>query len=441
MVTAAAPTAQATAPRRGSPLPRLQPRAEQKPFVPRGAALKLLLAKEPEILISGPAGTGKSRACLEKLYICAANYPRMRALMARKTRESLTQSTMVTLENHVLPDKARVHFHTTDQEYRFPNGSIIALGGLDKPSKLMSTEFDIIYVPEATELTQNDWESLSTRLRNGVMPYQQLIGDCNPDSDLHWLYERCNHGATRMIESRHEDNPTVNDAYLAKLDALTGVRKKRLRFGLWVAAEGQVYEEYDPALHLVDRFDIPAEWPRYWSVDFGFVNPFVWQAYAQDGDGRLWRYREIYMTGRLVEDHARDILRATEGEPRPRAIVCDHDAEGRGTLERHLGMGTTPAKKGISEGIQAMQARLRRREGDDKRPGLVFMRDSLVERDPVLLDKRLPTCTEEEMPGYVWDTRGGRRKGEAPVDKDNHGADATRYACMYFSQGSVGVFF
>lgn len=393
--------------------------------MPYGGALAIMRYKGNEAVLSGPAGTGKSRACLEKLYIAANNYPGMRALMVRKTRESLTQGAMVTFEQKVLPEGTPVFYHGGDHEYRFPNGSVIVVGGLDKASKVMSTEYDMVYVQEATELTENDWESLSTRLRNGVMPYQQIIGDCNPDAPTHWLRTRADRGALLMLESRHEDNPTVTPEYLAKLDALTGVRYLRLRRGIWAAAEGMVYEEYDPAAHLIDRFDIPAEWPRFWSVDFGYTNPFVWHAYAQDGDGRLYRYKEIYMTGRLVEDHARDILAATRGESRPQRVYCDHDAEGRATLDKYLGLKTTPANKAITAGIQSVQARLRK-QGDGK-TRLYLMRDSLVERDPVLVEKRLPTSTEEEVPGYVWNVTGGRKKGEEPVDKDNHGMDTLRY--------------
>jgi phage terminase large subunit len=68
------------------------------------------------------------------------------------------------------------------QAYHYPNGSEVVLGGLDKPSKVMSTEYDGIYVQEAIELYENDWESLTTRLRNGVVPFQQLIADTNPDA-------------------------------------------------------------------------------------------------------------------------------------------------------------------------------------------------------------------------------------------------------------------
>ena len=404
----------------------------QRSYLPYGACLRLMQTRTEEVLLSGPAGTGKSRGALEKLHLSAEKYPGMRGLMLRKTRESLTEAALFTWETKVVPLGHPILSgaqRRMRQAYRYPNGSEVVVGGLDKPEKVMSTEFDMIYIQEATECDERDWEMATTRLRNQVMPYQQLIGDCNPDAPHHWLYQRCQSDRTLLLESRHEDNPSVTPQYLARLDALTGVRYKRLRLGLWVAAEGTVYEGWDPAVHRVDRFDIPAAWPRYWVVDFGYVHPFCAAWFAEDPDGRLYRYKEIYRTGRLVEDHAREMLAVSEGEPRPSAIICDWDAEDRATLERYLGMGTTKAHKGISDGIQAVASRLRS-EADGK-PRLFYLRDSVVERDPSLVEKKLPTSTEEEYDGYVWNEGGGRRKGEEPLKVNDHGMDCTRYMVAY----------
>jgi hypothetical protein len=122
-----------------------------------------------------------------------------------------------------------------------------------------------------------------------------------------------------MLYSRHEDNPRLFDgagqvseygaAYMAKLDALTGVRKERCAGARqWAAAEGIIYEGWRPEVHLSDRKQLPYEWTRVWGVDFGYTNPFVWQQWAIDPDGRLWLEREIYRTQRIVEDHAKEIL-------------------------------------------------------------------------------------------------------------------------------------
>lgn len=329
------------------------------------------------------------------------------------------------------------------QAYRYPNGSQIVVGGLDKPGKVMSTEYDAIYVCEAIELAEEAWEALTTRLRNYVLPYQQLLADTNPDRPTHWLKKRADTGRVLMLESRHDDNPRLWDGkdwtaegcdYIAKLDALTGPRKQRLRYGRWVQAEGVVYDGWDAAIHIVDRFAVPPNWPRFLSVDFGFTNPFVCQWWGMDPDGRLYLYREIYHTRRLVEDHARRILELSCGEPAPLAIVCDHDAEGRATLERDPGMATTPAVKGAGQktpGIESVARRLRR--AADGYPRLFILRDSLDERDPELVAAKKPGCTAEEFDSYVWDTRGNRARGEVPVKVDDHGCfvAGTMIACEF----------
>lgn len=424
---------------------------EDVPYVVYGAAETLMRSDASEVVISGPAGTGKSRVCLEKLNYLCETYPGLRCLMVRKTRRSLTESGMVTLEQKVLLPSQRVVWNSTTQQYRYPNGSIIAVGGLDKPGKVMSSEWDIIYPQEATELTEHDWEALTTRLRNGKGPYHQLIGDCNPDAPTHWLLRRAQAGKLLLLESRHEDNPTVTPEYLAMLDNLTGVRYLRLRLGIWAAAEGIVYDMWNRNVHLVSgaelgwpisgpdrRYLPPPTWPRYLSVDFGYTNPFVAQWWAQDPDGRLYRYREIYMTRRLVEDHAADIKRLHGAEPLPYAIICDpEDAEGRATITRVTGWSTYPANKTLAMGIQAVSARLRL--AGDSKPRLYFVCDALVERDAALVEAKKPTCTEEEMEGYVWNLASGRSKGEEPVDRDNHGLDAARYAVAYHDLGESGV--
>jgi PBSX family phage terminase large subunit len=420
-------------------------------YSPRGAALELFHSRADEVVLSGPAGTGKSRGCLEKLdQLCLRN-PGIRCLIVRKTLASLGSTALKTYRELVAPEaiaQGIVEFYGGSAEeppqYRYDNGSSIVIGGIDKPSRIMSSEYDVIYVQESIELTEDDWESLTTRLRHWVLSFQQLIGDTNPDRPSHWLKQRAAAGRTVMLESRHEDNPQLFDddgvmtrkgiEYLSKLDALTGVRFLRLRKGLWVAAEGVIYEEFDPAIHLVDRFEIPWHWPRYWAVDFGFTHPFVCQRWAADGDGRLFMYAENYHTRRLVEDHAADIRSAVTSdtgewlEPQPQAIVCDHNAEDRATLERHLGFSTKPAIKTVSDGIQAVQGRLRR--AGDGRVRLSFLRDSLHRRDVELADAKRPTCTVEEFPGYVW--APGK---EQPIKAEDDGLDATRYVVAHLDHG------
>lgn len=423
----------------------------------RGAARELLKTRTPEVLLAGPAGTGKSFAALMKVHLMALANPGMRALMVRKTHRSLAATGLVTFREHVAKEAIAAGIckwyggsGERPAQYVYENGSVIIVGGMDNPEKIMSMELDVAYVQEATELTPEDWEKITTRLRNGAVSFQQLIADCNPQQPSHWLKKRADDGRVTMLHSRHEDNPRLFDganmiteygaAYMAKLDALSGVRKERLRWGRWAAAEGLIYEGWDPRLHLSDRKKLPFEWRRVWSVDFGFRHPFVWQQWAIDDDGRLWLELEIHSTERIVEDHAKSILEAVTiksgknaGQwkyPRPSAILCDHDAEDRATLERYLEMATQPAWKTVSDGIQAMAARLRVQA--DGRPRMYVLRDSLVERDPLRLDSGQPLCFAEEIEGYVWEPApSGRIEKDRPLKERDDAMDAARYVVAW----------
>lgn len=425
-------------------------------YEPRGAAKTLMECRDPQVLLSGPAGTGKSRAVLEKLHFMALLNPGMRGLILRKTQRSLGSTGLVTWREKVAVEGLKhgvlKWFGGSTQEaaaYRYSNGSTMVIGGLDDPDKIMSSEYDVIYIQEATEVTENDWEACTSRLRNGIVSFQQLLADCNPSYETHWLNQRCIAGNTTMLHSRHEDNPLyftaggeMTDAgfryIVGVLDKLTGVRYLRLRKGIWAAAEGLVYDDWDPNVHLIDKMPDGWEtWTRYWGIDFGYSNPFVLQCWAKDGDGRLYLYREIYMSHRLVEDHVatiKGIVQNPDGtwkEPKPRAIVCDHDAEGRATFERHFGMFTVPARKAPTAsqkglvGLQETQARYQVQP--DGKPRIQFLRDCTVEIDKAQRDAGLPTSTVEEIPGYIWPPDVKPAQREHPVKDNDHGCDTKRY--------------
>lgn len=428
---------------------RLNARREQPEYRFRGNQALIQTLTDDEIVLSGPAGTGKSLAWLYKVNAAAWQYPGMRALIVRKTRVSLTESGLVTFEKYVLGEGNPIcagAARANRSLYTYPNGSEIVVGGLDRPTRVMSSEYDIIYVQEGIELMLDDYEALTTRLRNGVLPYQQLIMDVNPDRADHWIVKRAQSGTLRMLETRHEDNPALFDddgeltprgrAYIAKLDNLTGVRKQRLRYGKWVNAEGAVYEDWNPAIHLIDPFEIPATWRRIGSIDFGYTNPFVCQLWAIDPDGRMYMYREIYMTKRTVAEHAVTIKKMIEGE-RIERWVADHDAEDRATLEK-LGINTEAAKKAVTVGIQAVQERIKK-AGDGK-PRFFILRDSLYERDEDLAEANKPICTADEIGGYQWvKGKDGKPVKEEPVKVDDHGVDTARYAVMAIDEASVGM--
>lgn len=406
--------------------------------------------------------TGKTLVACHKIDALAWKYAGMQGAIVRSTYKSMPGSVLQTFEQKVLgawnPDlnegkggfdqsltPVKKYGGNKAEWYDYPNGSRIWTDGMDNSAKVLSSERDVIYVNQAEELTLDQWETLGTRVtgRAGHMPYSQLLGDCNPGGRQHWIKRRAADGKVVLLESRHQDNPTLYDPFtgqiteqgrrtMSVLDNLTGVRKSRYRDGLWVSAEGQIYDTYDPTIHLIDRFDIPSSWLRVRVIDFGLVHPFVCQWWAQDEDGRIYMYREIYMTGRTVTTHSAQIKDLSAGETIT-TTVCDHDAEDRETL-RENGIPNIAAKKSVSVGIGKVQDRLAIQK--DGRPRIFFLRDSLVEVDQLLKLNRQPTCTVEEIEGYIWQNSLTK---EAPVKAEDDGMDTMRYAVMHLDK--KGVFF
>lgn len=394
-------------------------------FAPHGAARDLFHDRSPEILLTGAAGTGKSRACLEKLHLIASKYPGCRLLMVRKTRDSLTQSGMITLEHKVLHPLDGVYFRVTSQEYRYPNGSVIAVAGMDNPGKVLSAEYDHAYVMQAEELDVTDWETLLTRLRYGATPYHQLFGDANPASRQHWLYRRMLAGSLKFLTSEHEDNPELFDLatgeqtpygreYLGKLDRLTGFRKERLRYGKWVGAEGLVYTDFDPVT-MVKRVDVSSWQTRVLGVDIGTRNPTAILRIAMSGDDRTHVAGEIYRAGMT----SNDIIDAIESECddfHPHAVFVDPSAAG---YIAQLEADGYPVEKA----------------NNDRRYGIACVHDA-IERG-LTVD---PSCrgTLAEFGLYAYpagsETSLGAADGETredgkddPVKKNDHSMDGLRY--------------
>ncbi len=417
-------------------------------------------SRESEILLAGPAGTGKSYVLLAKCLTLLDKYPGCRGLFCRGTRASLTQSGLVTWEKILGPDHPvltrRPVTRRVRQSYELPNGSELVVAGLDDPGKTLSAEYDFVYIQEATEegVTLDAYETLLRAMRNGKTPFTQIMTDCNPTTPTHWLYRRQADGPLKMYSGTHQDNPAfwdrrANDwtaagrAYLDNLRRMTGARRNRFERGVWASAEGLVYDGYDPARnHLPAGWEPPAGWRRVWGIDWGFVQPLVVQFWAIDPDKRMHLYREIYRTKTRVEEVAKECAKlVADGlEPVPEAILADHDPECVATFAAHGkykgkdGPRSLPIrsadKRDRDKGIQLVQG-LFDVQADGK-PRL-FVRPDARRHPPDsgLQADGKPTSTVEELMGYVWEKAKPDQAKDEPIAYNDHGMDAMRYVAVY----------
>jgi phage terminase large subunit len=391
-------------------------------FTPYGGNADLMYSHDPEVLVEGPAETGKTLAACWKSHLICSKYPGAQGAILRKTQASLYGSVVVTFQRVIEGAPIIPYGGEKPEKYIYPNGSVIWLGGMDNRDRVLSSERDFIQTCQTEEFTVDDWEYLTTRTtgRGAVIPYPQLYGDCNPGGSLHWIKQRNKAGHLRLIHTRHQDNPSLflrdgtptkqGEKTLAQLSALTGVRRKRLYEGIWATAEGAVYDTFDASIHVKTRPDSEMkQW--YLAEDEGYTNPAVILLVGEDADSRLHIAREFYERGKL-QSAVVEQSKIWTLEKRITLAAVDEAAAGLIADLVNSGVPARPAKGRVLDGIQSIQNRLQI-QGD----GLPRL----------TVD---PSCanTINEFESYVWKkiTSTNIVKDE-PQKENDHAMDAIRY--------------
>ena len=139
----------------------------------------------------GGAGSGKSHFVAQKLVFKAIKEPR-KVLVLRKVGRTVKQSVFQMLQDTLsffkILDRCKVN--KTDYTIELPNGSIFITTGLDDSEKIKSiTSITDIWMEEATEFIQDDFNQLDLRLRHPTATGQQIILSFNPVSKVNWCYK------------------------------------------------------------------------------------------------------------------------------------------------------------------------------------------------------------------------------------------------------------
>jgi hypothetical protein len=422
----------------------------------RGNNLAIQDIRDAQVITHGAAGTGKTLGWLYKINREMWEHPNLRVLIVRKVRADLAESVLVTFERDILGYTNPICEGATRQNrdaYHYPNGSLIALGGMDRPGRFLSSEWDIIYVPECNQLADEEWQLLYSRLnRDGRYEHPQICGDTNPDRPDHWIQRRAKAGEITLLPTAHQDNPKYWDVkfsewtalgvqyVLGRLAKLSGILRKRFYEGLWVIAEGAIYDIWDEATHVKDdEWLIAHDWlaerdgvivpgPRvvraFGGQDWGFTNPGDLQVWLQDGDGRMLMVHEVYMTRQLTGWWVNRAQEATAHWGMD-TLVCDPSQPAAIQEMVNGGVHAVEAINDIRDGIDRVYARLVTQ--DDGQPRLLVRRNALSERDPNREEKLQPCGLREELPGQVWKDK---TKKEEAADGENHAADVARYSAQ-----------
>ena len=336
--------------------------------------------------------------------------------------------------------------------YDYKNGSRLYVAGLDDPGKALSGERDFIYVNQAEELDQEDWETISTRCTgraaNAIdketgIPIAILFGDCNPGHPGHWILSR---DRLQVLATDHKDNPTLYDEEgkltprgeqtMVVLDALTGIQKDRGKDGKWVAAEGLVYQAEwadGPEDGNVTSDDyVPGNGYIIWWVDDGYTgkandktglytpesHPRVFLISQKLSDGRVVTFEESYAIYMLDNEHINLVL--SKPYPRPLYAVVDKSAVKLQEALSREGITVYHVAPTVEERIKNSRSWLAKDKNDIRR---------------MVVNKR---CRQfrNEMVSYRNDPNPNNDK---PLKKSDNGPDAMGYGQWYEDFGGASI--
>jgi terminase large subunit-like protein len=386
--------------------------------------------RSPVMLLTGSAGGGKSRLGAEKLHGYCLKYPGAFALLARKTRVSLTKGSILFLNETVIANDPRVRHLESKDYFRYRNGSILAYAGLeDKEQRERIKSIgpkggaDIVWGEEATEFEEADHNALRARMRGRAANWRQLIYSCNPDAPTHWIYSRLIVGGeAKVYYSGREDNVHNPADYDATMNSLTGVDDLRLNKGMWVQASGVVYDVWndgpDDGNVTEDAEYVPGGGILLWGVDDGYTgkidphtgyytadsHPRVFGLYQLRHNGDINRFAESYATGLLSDIHIDQVLEMPYPQP-DFAVVDKSAAELKGRLHAK-GVYTRNSPSDVEESIKEFRSALAK-DANGRRRFRVH-----------------PRCKHfrAEMASYRRDIVTGK-----PVKQFDHGPDEARY--------------
>lgn len=386
----------------------------------RGGPAEFFASTDHEIIIAGPADSSKTFAgCLKVHALCERN-PGAQGAIIRKTFNSLAGTVVKTYQRIIRGRRVFVYGGEKPSKFLYPNDSAIWMGGMDNPDRVLSSERDFIFVPQAEELTESEWEVLGTRCtgRGAVVEHAQLFGDCNPAGAKHWIRSR---KSLRLLNATHKDNPELyndrgeitpeGERRISLLEqSLTGVRRKRLLEGIWASAEGTVYDMFDPVVHMQVR---PHEQFKRWflAIDEGYTNPAVILLVGEDADKRLHIAREFYQRQKLqaeVVEQAQQWFKNFHCD----SAAVDESAAGLIADLQAAGVRAVGAKGRVLDGIQRIQNQLAK-AGDGK-PRLTI--------DPACVN------VQNEFESYVW-----KPEKDMPEKENDHAMDAIRYLADHLS--------
>lgn len=274
------------------------------------------------------------------------------------------------------------------------------------------------YCDELSLMPEKFFKQLLNRLS---VKGAKLYGTTNPDNPFHYLYteyitneEKLRSGMVRVWHFTLDDNPNLDEEYKEFIrSAYSGMWYDRMVLGLWVMAQGRIYDMWTDDLLFRDE-DLPpgffSKTTRHVTIDYGTSNPMVFLDIYDDGT-TIWVMNEYYYDSKAKGIQKEDVQYADDLEEfvnkeLPTFVILDPSALSFKTTLKNRGFRVKDGDNSVSDGIRMVGSMLNRR--------LIRIHERCIN-------------TRKEFASYVWDEKASQRGEEKPVKQNDHAMDALRY--------------
>ena len=243
--------------------------------------------------------------------------------------------------------------------------------------------------------------------------------NCNPDGVYHWFktgwIDKAEEKNILYLHFTMEDNLSLTEKIRQRYASLySGVFYQRYILGLWVVAEGIIYDMFSEAKHIIDSVTSSATAKYYVSCDYGTQNATVFLLWESGSEGKWYCIDEYYYSGRdestqKTDNAYADDLEAFIAGRKIEAVVIDPSAASFIAELRERGYRITKARNDVLDGIR--------------------FTGTLLNTEKIFFLRKCQN-TIKEFSSYVWDTKSSEQRGEdKPLKQHDHAMDAVRYFC------------
>jgi PBSX family phage terminase large subunit len=243
--------------------------------------------------------------------------------------------------------------------------------------------------------------------------------NCNPNGPLHWFkvnwIDKVKDKNLLYLHFTMDDNLSLAEKIKQRYrNNYVGVFFKRYILGLWVMAEGAIFDMWDKLNEITEQ-ELPIAYKlnsRYISIDYGTTNPMVFLDIYDDND-TVWIPREYYYDSKVEQrqktdkEYADDLVEFLKDGPFPRYIILDPSAASFKAELRSRGLRIKDADNEVSDGIR--------------------MTSTMIAQNKIKMVKDKCKRSIGDITSYIWDEKAAQRGEEKPVKVADHGADALRY--------------